>query len=419
VIAHRALPCTRAHAARSVRFVNSAAMGWSKARDIVWTLLGIAGLLYVTGSVLRLVASGLLLLALGALLAFVFAGPVGLLERRTRLSRGAAAAVVYAVLLAAVGSAGTWGAAALGAQMAALSHALPASLAGAQAQLPAIEDRLSAVGVTLDLAALQAQALAEVQRAGVASQGIAWAGALGISALNAFLVLVLSFYLVVDGKRLAEALLAVAPARLKPYLLFAEKSLLSVVGGYLGGQLAMGAIVGAAVLVLCLVLGVRFSLVLASIAFMAELMPMVGPAITGTAVGLAGITQSPRLGLLAFGLYFLVRTALVYIVGPRILHRTVGVHPIATTLGLVLGARLFGVWGVVFAAPALGFTFVLVEAIYRGVVAYRQEQRVLREAREAAATATDTANTTPSEPVSVVARPPAVIPDAVADRHAA
>ena len=352
-------------------------MTWNKARDVVWTVLGIAGLFYVAGSLLRLVASGVLLLALGALLAFVMMAPVAWLERRTRLPRGWAAAATYALTLVTLGSLGTWAVTALGAQLAALTGALPAALADAQAQVPALEAEVRAFGLTVDLAALQAQAVADLQRTGLASQGIAWASALGASALNTFLVLVLSFYLVVDGGRLGEVLVAIAPARTKPYLLFAEKSLLSVVGGYLRGQLIMGAIVAVAVLVLCLATGIRYSLVLAALAFMAELMPMVGPALKGGAIRPAGLTDSLRLSLVGIALYFLMRTALVYILGPRILHRTVGVHPIATTLGLVLGARLFGFWGVVFSAPVLGFVFILVEAMYRGIVAYRREQHSL------------------------------------------
>jgi len=346
-------------------------MSWTKARDIVWTALGVAGLFYVAGSVLYLVANGLLLLTLGALLAFVLSSPVGWLQRRTGLSRGPASSIVYALLLVVLASLGTWGVSALGTQLSALAAALPTLAQDAQERVPALEADVRAFGLTLDLSLLQNQLVNELQRAG-ATQGIAWAGAIGVTAMNTFLVLILSFYLVVDGSRLGEAAVAVAPVRVKPYLLFAEKTLLRIVGGYLRGQLVMGAIVGTGTFLLCLALGIRYSLVLALLAVFCELMPMIGPAIMGIAVALAGFAQSLQLATAGVALYFAFRTAIVYVIGPRIIHRTVGVHPIATTLGLVLGAKLLGIWGVFFAAPVLGFVFVAIEIIYREVRTYRQ-----------------------------------------------
>jgi predicted PurR-regulated permease PerM len=107
----------------------------------------------------------------------------------------------------------------------------------------------------------------------------------------------------------------------------------------------MGAIVGGTVYALCLLLGVRYSLSLAALAFFCEFMPMIGPTLMVAAAALAGFIDSLRLALLAPALYLLLRTGAVYVLGPRIISQAVGIHPIAAVLGLAIGAKLFGVWG--------------------------------------------------------------------------
>lgn len=338
---------------------------WARARDVVWTLLGVFGLVYAAAFVLKLFTHGILMFVLSAVLAFIVRPAVTRLERHLSLPQTAAALIVYLFLVVLLSSLGAWGVAQLSAQLTAALNSLPEYYQTLQERIPALEANARAIGISVDVKAVQAEIGTDIPRAGLAWQGLAWVSALGGTAVNTFLVLVISFYLVIDGERLLEALLAITPAGWKPYLLFAESTLLRMVGGYLRGQLTMGAIVGVTVLALCLLLGVRYSLVLAVLAFFCELMPMVGPILMGTTMTLVGLVDSLRLALLGGSVYIALRTLVVYVLGPRIVSHAVGLHPIATILGLVVGAKLFGVWGVLFAAPVLGFSFVIMAAVYR------------------------------------------------------
>lgn len=356
--------------AASIELPGASGWTWGQARDVVWTVLGAVGLVYVGWSLLSLLSYGLLVFGLAAVLAIVVRPAVEGLQRRSKLPMGAAAVLAYICLVGLVGALGGWAVTQLGTQLTALAQALPASYAAVHDRIPVLEAYARSWGLAVDVQAMSTGLLAELQRTGLqstglAAQGLAWATALGGAIVTGFLALVLSFYFVVDGERLAVGLVAVAPTRSRPYLLFAEKTLLRMISGYLRGQLTVGLIVGTCVFTLCTLSGVRYSVVLAVLAFFCELVPLLGPIITGSAVALVGLVDSFWLALAAACLYYLLRTTVVYVLGPRIVQRYIGLHPIATILGLAVAVRLFGVWGLLLTSPALGFVSVLVAAVYR------------------------------------------------------
>ncbi len=352
------LPAPRSRTGRS----------WTQARDVVWTVLGIFGLVYVAGWALKWLAAVVLLFVFSALLAFILRPLVAWGERRLGLSRTRAALLAYSLVVVGVAIAGGWAVSLLVTQVTAAITNLPVTYQALEEHLPDLERRAATLGVSVDVRALQSRLLADLQGSGLASQGLAWVAALGDAALDFFLVLFLSFYLSVDGQHLATAALRLAPTRWKSHVLFVQKTLLQVVGGYLRGQLTMGAIVGASVFLACLILGVRYSLLLGVAGFFLEMIPMLGPFLIGAAMVAVALIDSVRLALVALAFYVALQMVESNVLGPRITGRAVGLHPIASMLGLVAGGKLFGLWGALFAVPVLGFAFVIVAAVYHQVL---------------------------------------------------
>jgi predicted PurR-regulated permease PerM len=341
---------------------------WGRVRDVSWALLGIAGLLYVAFWSLTWVTGVLLLFVLAALLAFIIQPVVAAMERWLELSRTVAALICYLIVAVALGTVVAWGTTQLIEQATAVVANLPDLYQALQQRIPDLESRARDLGLTLDVNTLQAELRNQLPAGGnLATRGVEVAAKAGDVALNTFLVLFLSFYLVLDGGRLVAAINDIAPLEWKPYVRFVQQSLLRVVGGYLRGQLLMGAIIGVSVFVACLVLGIRYSLVLGALGFFFEMVPMVGPTLIGVAMVLAALLTSFKLALIALGFYLLLQLVESNVLGPRITGHAVGLHPIASMLGLVAGAKLFGLWGALFAVPVLGFAFVVVAAVYRQV----------------------------------------------------
>jgi predicted PurR-regulated permease PerM len=128
---------------------------------------------------------------------------------------------------------------------------------------------------------------------------------------------------------------------------------------YLRGQLTLGLIIGVAVGVALgiadLVPGVDvdYILLLAIWAGICELVPMVG-ALLGMIPGviIAGVLGGPVSAVTVAVIYIVIQQIENNVLVPRIIGDAVGVHPAILTVTLLIGASLFGLPGVILAAPA-------------------------------------------------------------------
>jgi predicted PurR-regulated permease PerM len=200
--------------------------------------------------------------------------------------------------------------------------------------------------------------------------------------INIMLVLVLSFYLTIDGKRIRDSLVSLAPKRWLSNLLLFEDALEHVVGNYIRGQLTLALIVGVATSVACIMTGLQdYALICGVLAFLFETIPMVGPALASiTPLLLSLLLPDP------FPRTFIVVACFVglqviesNVLGPRIVGHAVGLHPVAAILALLIGARLFGVFGALLATPVVAACWVVVASIYRSARGETPDQILARK----------------------------------------
>jgi len=52
------------------------------------------------------------------------------------------------------------------------------------------------------------------------------------------------------------------------------------------------------------------------------------------------------------------------VVGPRIVGKAIGLHPVVALLSLIVGGDLFGIWGALFASPIAGVLQAFVVALW-------------------------------------------------------
>ena len=176
---------------------------------------------------------------------------------------------------------------------------------------------------------------------------------------------VLIFYLVKDSREIGSSVLVPFPKSLRPYLLDIAKMADSTLGGYLRGQLILGVIVGSAVTVGLLALGVPFAVVLGVIAGLTELIPIVGPLIGAAVAILVTLATAPEkliwVALLYLGVQLVENTLLV----PRVQADTLNVHPIVVIVVIIVGGHFFGIWGIIFGPPLVSMSRDVVKYVAR------------------------------------------------------
>lgn len=342
---------------------------WWPAYLLVATLAGLAVLVgaRLVVDTLAPFAHVIVVAGVAAVLTFALAPIVGRLEQRVP-RQAAAALVFFGALLALLALAGmvVVGLAAEGERFSRQLDELGAALEGRRAltigpyALPAaLQDRVREVIVTQG--PLIAQRSAEI------------AGGVVSSLIDLVLVLVVTFYLLLDARRFRVMLVrSLDPAR-RPAARRVFVEVAHVFGAYVRAQLVVAVSLGVLVAVAMFALGVPYAVFLGIFAAIAELIPMVGPFVGAIPALLVALTLPfPTVAWVALA-FLLIQQVESNVLLPRLSAHAVGIHPIGSILALVVGFEVGGVVGALFAVPIAGLLWVLVHTSVNAWRGRRQE----------------------------------------------
>ena len=184
--------------------------------------------------------------------------------------------------------------------------------------------------------------------------------------IDTMLVLVLGFWFIVDGGRMVAVALRLVPEKQRDKARFVQDTVSQVVGMYIRGQLVMASIIGLSAGVGSWLLGVRYPVLIGILAFLFELIPMVGPILASMPAVVISLTQPFPLVVYVIIFFVVMQVIENNVLAPRITGGAVGLHPVAALLAIVIGADLGGVVGALFAVPFAGVASVLIAAVWKG-----------------------------------------------------
>jgi predicted PurR-regulated permease PerM len=328
-------------------------------------ILAWLAVLVVAGWLLSHITRAVLMLVLGALVAFALTPLVNLLSRR--IPRLAAIAVSYVVgfvvffgiLSLVIVSAGT--------EVTNFVRHLPAYAGRARDLQPQVLALLSPLGVTqAQLNQAEMSAVSALEGLGTTAANDAFGIVTSVlgAVVDGVLILILSVYLTASGPRLVRWLREQAPRSQRRRANLLINIVNRVVGGYVRGTLTLALLVGVLVGVGMGVLGVRYALLLGVLAFFMEFVPVLGVMISGAVCVALALFQGWLLAVIVVAYFVVVHVIEGDLVGPRIMGRAVGIHPAVALLALVAGTDLFGLWGALFGAPIAGLLQAIVLAAW-------------------------------------------------------
>lgn len=222
-----------------------------------------------------------------------------------------------------------------------------------QQQLKAIEQPLIALGIPPEqIAALPRQLLSHL--GGIANSAVPLLISFFDFILDAIIIAVISIYLLIDGARVAQWTRTNIPMIEQHRVNFLLDTLQRIVGGYIRGQLLLSTLIGLLVGIGMTIFHVPYALLLGVLAFVLEFIPVLGTLISGAVCVLLALTQGWLIALGVLGYFIIVHIIEGDVVGPRIVGKAIGLHPVVSLAALVAGAELFGIWGALFASPIAG-----------------------------------------------------------------
>lgn len=170
---------------------------------------------------------------------------------------------------------------------------------------------------------------------------------------------VVTFYFLLDGNRITDALINLCPLRHQSFLRAVAKDADKSLQMFFRGQLVLGIAFGFVMLLVYSAFGVQYALLLSVFLAIMEILPVIGPPIGF----LPAILSVAFHGMSFPGNHFtqvIVLTIIFSIlqqfkdnlVAPKYIGNVIGLHPIVIFIAIMIGAKLDGTLGIIFSLPA-------------------------------------------------------------------
>ena len=181
-------------------------------------------------------------------------------------------------------------------------------------------------------------------------------------------ILTVSYFIMSESSGLREDLLMIDIPGYKADFQRLGSELSRIWNAFLRGQIIIFLLALIIYSILLPAMGVRYAIGIAFLAGLAKFLPYIGPAITWIIMALVTFFQPTKpFGLqdhaLTYMLIVVITTSVIdwfmdNFITPRIMARTLKVHPAAVLVAAIIAANLLGLLGVIIAAPFLA-TFLL------------------------------------------------------------
>jgi len=336
---------------------------WLHAALVLGTLVLALALVAQISVILVFFNDIILILLVAWLLAFILSPLVGLTMRAfPKLPRVVVVAVIYVLLFLG-----------LSAITLVVAGSLATSITGFLAELPNLQARLpeflagiqgglTSLGFQVDVVTAAREALGNLGNLGdklvgpLTDLALFSLGMVG----NLFLVIFLSLFIVLDQERMLAYVNRLVPPRYGETARLFETSVSTSFGGFIRGQAIQGLIFAGVVAVAHLAFGLEFLPASAALSGILQMIPFFGPIVSwAPAVIVAGLTRPdaviPTLAVVVAG-SVIVSNVIV----PRVMSKAVGIHPIVVLIAVLIGIKVAGIAGAIFALPfaAIGAAFL-------------------------------------------------------------
>jgi predicted PurR-regulated permease PerM len=303
-----------------------------------------------------------------AIVAYVLLPGVALLERRLSLPRTLSALIIFVGLLATVIGGGRVLVPLVVEQLRELQRTLPTLVVNAENTLTETADQLGLED--LDQVIVGFAGVTDLSQM-IGRNAVAFVVGLGHFLLELLVFFIATFFLLRDAPRLLQWIRRILPRSQRNELVPLIADVNALLGRYVRGQLFLIGVMATATFIGLSLLQVPFSILLAILTGVLEVIPIVGPITAGAIACLVALGHPAPWGLsqiwyvvVVAVMYTVLRHAEDYFVIPLVIGRIVKLHPAVVIFSLLTGGAVFGLLGVLVAVPVAATTRLVL--IYAG-----------------------------------------------------
>ena len=189
-------------------------------------------------------------------------------------------------------------------------------------------------------------------------------GAIASGLSGVLIVIVLTLYFLATLPSMKTGLLQLAPARNRGGIDRISTQIVDAVRGYVMGMVILAFINAMVVLVLYLVLGLHFPPLMATLAFLITLIPLVGPLLFLVLGSVVALFVNPVLALVFAIIYLVYIQIEAYVITPRVMNRAISIPGSLVVIGALVGGTLLGLLGALIAVPVTASILIIIKQVW-------------------------------------------------------
>ncbi len=176
-------------------------------------------------------------------------------------------------------------------------------------------------------------------------------------------ILTMSFFLSLEDGAVEKVLLLVCPPRYEEQIKNIFERVQTKVAGWFGARLLACLFIGIASYIVFYIFGVKYAFLLALISGFLNFIPYIGPWITSILlITIIAVSTGNWMTVL----YVLIAVTLVQeienkLLTPLLMKKMTDIPPVLVLVSLLLGAKIFGFLGIIFAVPIFGIIYEFVK----------------------------------------------------------
>jgi predicted PurR-regulated permease PerM len=175
------------------------------------------------------------------------------------------------------------------------------------------------------------------------------------------LVLILTFFMVLERDNIREFLFSLFPKKYDSYMLLKAREVHKKISEWVHGQMLIFLIISTIAYIGLSIIGVKYAVTLALIAGLSEFFPYIGPFIAFTSAAPVAFNQSPSIGIATLIFYSGIQMVDGNIIIPLVMRKAVGISPVVTIIAMLIGWEFLGVIGMILAVPTASVISLFVE----------------------------------------------------------
>ena len=190
----------------------------------------------------------------------------------------------------------------------------------------------------------------------------------GLSIFNGFfaglIIVILSIYFMASLGAFKQWIYQLVPMRSRENFIGISEQISNSVGRYVMGQVTIASINALLGFVMMSIVGIPFPLLLAFIAFVLALIPLIGSVTGAVIVTLVALSVSPITAIVAAIYYVVYMQIEAYLISPQVMRKAVDVPGAVVVVAALAGGALLGVLGALVAIPVAASIILVIRQVY-------------------------------------------------------